>query len=187
MDEKTAFSWEAFGAALKSARKEAGYSSADSFSEAVYSASGLTISKVTIYKIEKGLKQPTAAEVMAFSLTLYGATDAFAMHDLLNGCICDEWKSKNREHHLQERDRLLAEAASHGAAMSTERMKLQMAEKECEATIALAYKKFEAVASDGNSTIAELEAAHAASTEQMQRAITKLKDAIHAADALLTD
>ena len=178
MNEKEAFDWVAFGEALSNARREAGYRTTPAFKRAVESASGLDLSAITIRKIEKGQQQPRVSELMAFSLTLFGATNALEMDSLLQGCICEEWRGQNKKHLDSAIRKSVDEAKAEQVGSSLTLMRLNQAEEVYKNRLSLAQKAFESVALNDNSTQEQIEAALARFEEASKKILAQFEEAI---------
>ena len=89
------------GVMLKRARKNAGFSSAAKYADAINNAMGIRITPVVIYKIESGKQEPKAYQILAFSFVLFGDIYAPEMTAILHKCMCEEWQRIDREHALK--------------------------------------------------------------------------------------
>ena len=79
-----------YGAMIKNARKRAGYSTAQAFSDTIYRRTRVYISRDVLYKIEQGRQKPDIEQFMAINLSLYHAP---LPSKVTMPCICPEWIS----------------------------------------------------------------------------------------------
>ena len=87
-EEFEPWSSQLYGAMVKNARKRAGYSTAQAFSDSIFRRTRVYISRDVLYKIEQGRQNPDIAQFMAINLSLYGAP---VPSKVTMPCICPEW------------------------------------------------------------------------------------------------
>lgn len=77
-----------YGALLKRARLNLGYRRAEDFVDAMKRATGYTVSKDIVYRMESGKKEPTINFVIAMNIMLGLPTTDFSMVEM---CMPKEW------------------------------------------------------------------------------------------------
>lgn len=77
------FSPVRFGAALKNAREHVGITSADKLSKIAKEKTGVTINRDTIYKYERGEREPDITNLVAMFLSMFGDSWADELRDCL--------------------------------------------------------------------------------------------------------
>lgn len=72
-DEEEFSAWDdqLYGAMVKNARKKAGYSTAQAFSDTIYRRTRVRITRDVLYKIEQGRQTPDLRQFMAINIALY--------------------------------------------------------------------------------------------------------------------
>ena len=87
------FDPEAFGLALKRRRKEQGYRSVPKLCEAIENLTGVHIDPDTLYKIERGEREPDMTKLVAICITLYGVSWRTKLGYLLNESVPDKYRN----------------------------------------------------------------------------------------------
>lgn len=83
---------EAFGAALRRRRKEQGFSSVDKLSGAIKEATGVYIDRDTLFKIERGEREPDISKLVAICITLYGVSWRTKLGYLLKESVPEKYQ-----------------------------------------------------------------------------------------------
>lgn len=87
------FDPEAFGSALKRRRKEQGFSSVPKLCESIEDLTGVHIDPDTLYKIERGEREPDMTKLVSICITLYGVSWRTKLGYILNESVPEEYRN----------------------------------------------------------------------------------------------
>lgn len=82
------FDWSVYGALVRNARNRLGYKTAEAFSETIWFRTRVSVSSVSLYRIEQGRQVPDAMQFMGINMALFGAILPDA---LIDPCISRDW------------------------------------------------------------------------------------------------